>query len=105
MRPPNEADAWIGASITFSNAAGRLLTQIDFVLRHDPEIMIGLCMGIEFDLRDRSWFETAERGPRYKVRLSASGQLKAQERKLDFLTPYAPAVLTIRWPHAAISLG
>lgn len=76
-----------------------------FVPRHEPEIMIGLCMGVELDLRNCSWFETAERSPRHRIRLSARGQLKAQERRQGFFTPYAPAVLTLRGPHAAISLG
>jgi hypothetical protein len=82
-----------------------LLTQINLGHRHEPEIMIGLCVGMELDLRNRPWFETAERNPRQRMRLPARGQLMAQERKQDFLTPYAPAVLTLRWPHAAISLG
>jgi len=45
----------------YLDAGGRLLTQIDLVPRHELEVMIGLCMGVEFDLR------TARRLRRPKV--------------------------------------
>jgi hypothetical protein len=67
-----------------SNAAGRLLTQIDFVARREPEIMIGLCVGVEPRPANRLWFETSESSPRHRIRLSARSQLKAQGKKARF---------------------
>ena len=35
----------------YLDAGGRLLTQIDLVPRHELEVMIGLCMGVELEQR------------------------------------------------------
>jgi hypothetical protein len=46
--------------------------------------------------------ETSVSKPCHGMRLAARSQLK---RKQGFLTPYAPVVLTLRGPSAAIPLG
>jgi len=59
-----------GGVNNISNAAGRLLTQIDFVPRQEPEIMIGLCVGVELDLRTACGLKRPRAAPTQGTTLS-----------------------------------
>ena len=57
----------LGASIISRTVRIVLLTQIDFVAPPEPEIMIGLCVGVELDLRTACGLKRPRASPGYSL--------------------------------------
>jgi hypothetical protein len=84
MRPPNAADAWLGASITFSNAAGSFADPDRFSAPPRAGIMIGLCMGVELDLRNRSWVGNRQKEPTTQDKTLSKRPTEGPRKKARF---------------------